>query len=362
MERPYLSREKLSILIVFVFLFSLQANSVSNANILSNSIEKNPTLSRSLSIFLIDLSGSVDHEVVIRGFDSIRQNLAYIYEGADAEKNLPATSYYRWIPIRGAEANSADLPIFTEDDDVALWAAARRIKGKGNQLQVLKKIRETNGLWSRLMSSQSLDATQCQREAFNYLKSPGLSGVTFQRLNSDICNVALKVRGRVKQVVDNIVAYTKPKLVTASDGKTSFSTEIKTTGTDIFGTVSKLENVSRNSTYLNRFKEIRIVFISDMLHNTDAFNLRKALVGQDESQGCQLANEKAGAQSGFNKSKFRVTIYGLGEVREKKTQSTEVSEKLYPVLRNFWDCFWSAKDLNIPDAEFRKLSSFGNKG
>ena len=341
-----------------MFLFSIQANSISSANILSNSIEKNPTLSRNLSTFLIDLSGSVDHEVVVRGFESIRQNLAYIYEGADVEKNLPAASYYRWIPIRGAEATSADLPIFTEDDDVALWAAARRIKGKGNQLQVLKKIRETNGLWGRLMGSKSLDMAQCQRAAFAYLKSPGLSGLTFQRLNTDICNTALKVRARVKQVIDNIKAYTEPKLVTLPSGDTKLTTERKTTGTDIFGTISKLENVSRNSSYLNRFKEIRLVFISDMLHSTDAFNLKKTLTGKNPSEGCQLATERAGMQSGFNAAKFRITIYGLGEVKERRSVSTESSEKLYPVLRNFWDCFWSSKDLDIPDAEFKKLSTF----
>ncbi len=361
MKKPYLSREKLSILIVLVFLFSLQANSVSNANFLSNSIEKTPSLSRNLSTFLIDLSGSVDHEVVVRGFESIRQNLAYIYEGADAEKNLPAASYYRWIPIRGAEATSADLPIFTEDDDVALWAAVRRIKGKGNQLYVLKKLRETNGLWSRLMSSRSLDMAQCQRAAFTFLQSPGLSGVTFQRLNSDICSTALKVRSRVKQVIDNIKAYTEPTLVTLPSGATKLTTERKTTGTDIFGTIGKLENVSRNSSYLNRFEEVRLVFISDMLHNTDALNLKKALAGKSISEGCQLANELAGTQSGFNPAKFSITIYGLGEVKERMTSSTESSEKLYPVLRNFWDCFWSAKRLNIPDAEFKKLSTFGDQ-
>ena len=357
-SRPHLNREKLSLILVFVFLFSTQTNSTSSANFLSNSIEKTPALSRNLSTFLIDLSGSVDHAVVVRGFESIRQNLAYIYEGADVEKNLPAASYYRWIPIRGAEATSADLPIFTEDDDVALWAAARRVKGKANQLQVLKKIRETNGLWSRLMSSNSLNMAQCQSAAFAYLKSAGLSGLTFQRLNIDVCNTALKVRARVKQVIDNIKAYTEPKLVTLPSGNTKLTTERKTTGTDIFGTISKLENLSRNSSYLNRFKEVRLVFISDMLHHTDAVKLKKLLAAKNASEGCRLANERAGIQSGFEAARFRITIYGLGEVKERKKASTKSSEELYPVLRNFWDCFWSSKGLDIPDAEFKKLSTF----
>ena len=95
-----------------------------------------------------------------------------------------------------------------------------------------------------------------------------------------------------------------------------------------------------------------------MLHNTDAFDLRKQLAGKNSNDGCQLAIERAGVQSGFKSPKFYITIYGLGEVKESKTTSTEASEKLYPVLRRFWDCFWSSKGLAIPDAEFKKLSSF----
>lgn len=349
-------QKQIFMLSVFLSLFSFQANPASNANILSNSIETTPSLSRNLSTFLIDLSGSVDHEVVVRGFEGIRQNLAYIYEGADVEKNLPAATYYRWIPIRGAEASSVDLPIFIEDDDVALWSAARRVTGKANQIQVLEKIRETNGLWSRLMSSNSLDMAQCQKAAFDYLQSPGLSGAKFQRLNKDICNTALKVRARVKQVIDNIEAYTKP--IPSPNGDTKPTTRFYTTGTDIFGTITKLENVARNSTYLNRFKEVRLVFISDMIHNTDALNLKKALVKKNVQEGCQLASERAGGQSGFEKSRFRITIFGLGEVKERVTESTASSEQLYPVLRNYWDCFWRAKGLKIPDAEFKKLSAF----
>lgn len=312
------SAVRVSILLLFVFLFSFQLISPMNANFLDNSIEKTPPFSKKLSIFLIDLSGSVDHEVVIKGFETIRGNLAYVYDGSDVERKVPADSYFRWIPIRGAEADSGDLPIFTEEDDQAIWAAARRIKGKANQLQVIKTIRETNGLWSRLMSEKSLDVERCEKISFRALQSPGLSGRAFQRLNTDICDTALSVRARVKQIIDNIKAFTEPKAVTSPEGKTSFTTDRNTTGTDIFGTINKLERVSRNSTYLNQFKEVKLVFISDMLHNTDNINLRKELAGKKVPEGCELANKQSELASGFNPTKFRVTIYGLGEVKRKR--------------------------------------------
>lgn len=348
--------------VLAAILVSSQAISSSYANILSNSIEKTPTFSRNLEIFFIDLSGSVDYQVVTKGFENIRRNLAYIYEGSDVEKNLPANSYYRWIPIRGAEAMSADLPIFTDEDDLALWTAARKIKGKGNQVQVLRRLRETNGLWSRLMTAQNLDSRQCQIVAYNYLQSPGLSGTSFQRLNSEICSTALKVRARVKQVIDNIESYTKPVVVSGENGKTFTTTQRKTSGTDLFGTINKLENVARNSSFLSEFNVIRLVFVSDMLHNTDAINLRKTLTGKSLSESCQIAGDLAGNRNGFDSSKFFPTVYGLGEVREKKKSSTKAMEKRRPVLREFWDCYFKAKGLPIPDAEFRKLSTFTDRG
>lgn len=347
---------------VTALMLLIQGSATSHANFLNNSIDKTPPLSKNLELFFIDLSGSVDYQVVTKGFDNIRQNLAYIYEGADPEKGKSAVSYYRWIPIRGAEANSSDLPIFTEEDDAALWLAAKKIRGKANQLQVLTRLRESNGLWSRLMLAQDLNFAQCQRASFYYLRSPGLSGGAFQRLNSEICSIALRVRARVKQVIDNIESYTKPIIMTTSNGETIIRTERRTTGTDIFGTVNKFENLARNSTTLKRFEEIKLVFVSDMLHNTDSINLRKTLKNMSPTQSCQLANERAGANSGFDSKKYFPTIYGLGEVREKKNGSTKAMEMRYPVLKEFWDCFWAKKGLNIPDAEFRKLNTFQNKG
>ena len=74
------------------------------------------------------------------GFNNVQTNIANVFTSADAKKGIPAASYFQWIPIRGAEANSASLPLFTEEDDAALWSSARAIKGKSNQLLVLSKL------------------------------------------------------------------------------------------------------------------------------------------------------------------------------------------------------------------------------
>jgi hypothetical protein len=343
---------------ILILIISLQTAAVSHASFLSNSIDRKPVLSKNLSFFLIDLSGSIDYEVLVRGVQNLRQNLAYVYDAADLKKKKPAATYYRWIPIRGAEANSADIPIFTEVDDVALWTAAYKIKGKTNQEYVLRKLREPNGLWGRLMIVSKLDMTLCTRTAYNYLRNPGLSGASFQRLNQDICTTALTVRARINQIIANVEAFTKPVINISKDGGTSYKTSKATTGTDIFGTINKLENTARNSQILNSFRQIRLIFVSDMLHNTDNINLRKYLAGKSTSEACNATKEFSQQQNGFQGTKYRVTIYGLGEVKEKKNKSTANREKLYPVLREFWDCYWKGKNLDIPDSDFQQLNAF----
>jgi len=328
----------------------ISPHSVSSASFFSNTIDKNPPFSRNLSVYLLDLSGSVDAEVVITGFNNLQSNVANVYVGGGSgDKIEAAASYYQWIPIRGAEANSSSLPLFTEEDDAMLWASVRAIKGKSNQTNVLKKLRERNGLWSQLMNYKGLDARNCSTVAYKALANPGLSGSAFQNLNQNICSVALKVRGRFSMVQANIVAF-------AGEKPTK-----KTTGTDLFGTIRKLEDVARNSSSLSRYKEVRLVFVSDMVHQTSAVNLKTELKGASSAQACELSKQISSTR-GFKSSLFKVTIYGLGEMSDKKPSSIASSEALYPPLRSFWDCFWINKGLKLPDSEFKTLSSFGQNG
>jgi len=313
----------------------------------SNNIDKLPTFSKDLSVYLVDLSQSVDGTVVMSGFNNVQTNIANVFTSADAKKGIPATSYFQWIPIRGAEANSASLPLFTEEDDAALWSSARAIKGKSNQLLVLSKLYERNGLWSQLMNYKGLSASNCITVAYNAFKNPGLSGAAFKNLNTNVCAVALKVRSRFSMLKANIEAFTGEK-----------STK-KTTGTDVLGTIKKLEDVSRNANSLSRYKSVRLIFVSDMIHQTSTADLKIKLAGMPLDNACSLGKEYSSGGIGFKESLFKITIYGLGEQKEKNGNASAANEKLYSPLRAFWDCFWTQKGLQLPDSEFRLLSSFG---
>jgi hypothetical protein len=316
----------------------------------SNTIDKSPVFSKELSVYLLDLSGSVDNQIIVSGFENVRANIAGIYTSSDAKKGIPASSYYQWIPIRGSEANSASLPLFTEEDDAALWSSARAVKGKSNQLLVLSKLRERNGLWSQLMNYQGLSASNCMTVAFQALRNPGLSGKAFQSLNTNVCTIALRVRGRFDMLKANIDAFTGEK-----PSKT-------TTGTDVLGTIRKLEDVARNSSSLTRYKKVRLVFVSDMIHQTALVNLKKELATMSPQDACAFSKQYSSNTSGFNKSLFEVTIYGLGEQKEKNGAAIAANEKLYSPLREFWDCFWTQKGLKLPESEFKSLNSFGLNG
>jgi hypothetical protein len=200
------------------------------------------------------------------------------------------------------------------------------------------------------MNYQGLSAANCMAVAYQALRNPGLSGNSFQSLNANVCTIALRVRARFSMVQANLEAFTG-----ANPTK-------KTTGTDVLGTIRKLEDVARNSTSLARYKKVRLIFVSDMIHQTGLVDLKTKLVGISPSDACALSRTYSSSASGFKKSLFEVTIYGLGEQREKRGSAAAANEKLYPPLREFWDCFWTQKGLKLPTSEFRTLSSFGQTG
>lgn len=340
---------EVSIMVVSALLLSTPINAYGDS-FFSNTIDKSPVFSKELSVYLLDLSGSVDGEIVMAGFESVKSNIANVYVTSEAKKGIPASSYYQWIPIRGSEANSSSLPLFTEEDDAALWSSARAIKGKSNQYLVLTKLRERNGLWSQLMNYQGLSAKNCMSVAYQALRNPGLSGNSFQSLNANVCTIALRVRARFDMVKANIEAFT-------GENPTK-----KTTGTDVLGTIRKLEDVARNSTSLQRYQLVHLNFVSDMIHQTALVDLKKELVGKSPAYACASGMEYSSSISGFKKSLFKITIYGLGEQKENNGRANASNEKLYPPLRKFWDCFWTKKGLELPTSEFKSLSSFGQSG
>jgi hypothetical protein len=96
-----------------------------------------------------------------------------------------------------------------------------------------------------------------------------------------------------------------------------------------------------------------------MIHQTSAADLKIKLAGMPSGNACSLGKEYSSGGIGFKESLFKITIYGLGEQKEKNGNASAANEKLYSPLRAFWDCFWTQKGLQLPDSEFRLLSSFG---
>ena len=52
----------------------------------SNTIDKSPVFSKELSVYLLDLSGSVDGGIVRAGFENVKANVANVYISSDAKK------------------------------------------------------------------------------------------------------------------------------------------------------------------------------------------------------------------------------------------------------------------------------------
>jgi hypothetical protein len=196
------------------------------------------------------------------------------------------------------------------------------------------------------MNYEGLNPSNCMSFAYKAFQNPGLSGNAFKNLNSNVCTIALKVRSRFTMVKANIEAFTGDKRTKS------------TTGSDVLGTIRKLEDVARNSSSLTRYQKVRLNFVSDMVHQTALLDLKKELVAMSPSDACDLGKNYS-VSSGFKSSLFEITIYGLGEQKGSSGKAAAANEKLYEPLRAFWDCFWTKKGLKLPESEFRKLDSFG---
>lgn len=287
---------------------------------------------------------------MLAGLDNVKTSVANIYSASDAERKIPAESYYEWIPIQGAEANSSRIPLFNSFDDKALWTAVVKIKGKTNQLLVLKKIQQQGGLWSNLVTNNRVNKSNCTAGVAKILLSPGVSGNALGALSREVCSVALRVRSRFDMVTKNVEAFTGANQTR------------KTKGTDLLGAIRKLENIARNSQELGNYTNVQLIFVSDMIHQTSILNMEKELLNLSSETACSAGTQRGSESSGFDAETFRVTIYGLGERAEGKKSSKSSRDKneiLQKPLREFWDCFWLAKKLGLPDSDFKQLSTFG---
>ena len=326
----------LSLLCVAVFCISQTSNS--NANILSNKVETQPILSKSIELYLIDLSKSVKKETVIDGLKSIRTKIADVYGFMGESYRSPALSYYYWVPIRGVNDQKRFEPLFTAQIDGAIWASIRdQVGGRANQVKVLEKVRAQGGLWSRLITSQSLN--DCQTKVMGQLAAPGLFGKSLSKVSLDLCNFATQSRNNYANLSNGVNSYLSGKSVNRG-------------GSDIFGVISQVDDEVNRTSGLSNYSTIKIILVSDGIHNTPSFDLRKSLLS-NPLNACSIGKSYAKGIR-YSESKIKIKMYGLGEGR---SQSDTNAEALRVPLREFWECFWKQKGIANP--EFGQLKDLG---
>ena len=321
-----------------VLILSASSLSISSANIFSNKVEANPEISKNIQIMLIDLSRSVDKDVVIEGLKSVRGNISDVYEKSQGNYNSPATSYYAWLPILGQNDKKDIYTLFSVRDDKNLWNIVRNtVGGRDNQVNTLEKIRTEGGLWGKLILAGSLK--NCLREVAVSLKTPGLFGYALNNLSKGICEQAIKSRNQI---------YTLNK--TVNDFLSGMQSN--SGGSDVLGAIERIDDEMFSS--LKDYKKVNLVFVSDGVNNTPSYALRKLLL-EPGANACSLGRAAVKTNKTYNSSKVSVKMYGIGEGRGKV--SGEGNDSLRPELKQYWTCFWAAKGSIKP--EFGQLNELG---
>ncbi len=328
---------------LFIALFSAlilgaSSLSISSANIFSNKVEANPEISRNIEIMLIDLSRSVDKNVVIEGLKSVRSNISDVYEKSQGKYNSPASSYYAWLPILGQNDKKDIYTLFSVRDDKNVWNIVRNtVGGRDNQISTLEKIRTEGGIWGKLISAPSLKT--CLGAVTARLNTPGLFGSALSNLSKGICEQAIKTRNQIyllNKTVDNYLS----------------GTQSNSGGSDILGAIERVDDEMFSS--LKDYKKIKLVFVSDGVNNTPSYALRKLLL-EPGANACSLGRAAVQTKNSYSASKVSVKMYGIGEGRGKV--SGEGNDSLRPALKEYWTCFWDAKGSIKP--EFGQLNELG---
>jgi hypothetical protein len=328
----------LSIPLFLALLMGTNSLSISSANIFSNDVEANPKASQNIEIMLIDLSRSVDKDVVIEGLKSVRSKISNVYGESQGKYNSSANSYYFWLPISGQNDKKDFYNIFNVTDDKNVWNIVRNtVGGRENQVNILEKVRTDGGLWSKLILAGSLK--NCTRDVSYILKTPGLFGYSLNNLSRGLCEQAIKSR-------NNIYFLNKTAKDYLSGAKSNNG------GSDILGAIERIDDEMSSS--LRGYKKVKLVFVSDGVNNTPSYALRKLLL-EPGVDACSLGRMAAKTKNSYSASKVSVKMYGLGEGREKDNDAG--SDSLRPTLREYWTCFWNAKGSIKP--EFGQLNELG---
>jgi hypothetical protein len=327
-------------LLIIAFMFSLQVNTPSNANFLSNKIEEKPNLSKNIEITLIDTSRSVDKDVILQGLTSVREKIANVYEKSGGKYNNPAASYYFWLPILGQNDRKDFSALFGSKSDEQIWSTIRgTVGGRTNQINTLLKIRTDKGLWRELVLAGNI--VNCLNYVAGKLKTQGLYGKALIGVSSGVCDQAIQARANYSNMYDTINDFLSGKR--SNDG-----------GSDIFGAIERVDDEMDSTSGLKKYKTVNLVFVTDGINNTKDYALRK-LLSKSAPNACSLGSEKAQNHSKYNSKKVFVKMYGIGEGRE--ILNGVGNDNLRIELKDYWTCYWKAKGIEKP--EFGQLSELG---
>ena len=338
-------------LICCSILFSALGTQQVNAAIWDAHIQKNPPAVKTLTIYLIDLSDSLDPLVVTDGVQKIANDISRVYDSVQNINKDGATAYFQWVPIYGSTQRMAKWDLFTAEIDKQIWdaVASNTSKGKVNQEIMMNKIRRSNGAWNQVMSTR-LDKN-CPIKMQNLLNSPGTK-TGLARSSNSICSSAFKTQNNVNYLQKVVTQFSRDsKLATGSDilGAIHFITEnLTSTGED------------------EKFSKINLQFISDMQQNSPSIKFNS---GNKDFllKPIEQANRFA-LKSPQLSSKYKVSIYGLSEFKdaditdssEKKKKLASNEEILKPAIREFWRSFFN--QIGVSQISYGLTSEFISNG
>jgi hypothetical protein len=310
-----------------------------NGNIFSNEIEAVPNFATSIDIYLIDLSQSVDKNVIKNGLAIIQSKIADAYQSSRGKYSTPAKAYFFWLPIRGVSDQKDFLPLFNSQIDKNIWIGVRNsVGGRTNQIQALEKIRSEAGVWSELIRAKNLNG--CVNFVAEKLSAPGLFGKSLLQTSKTLCVQAIYSRNNYQKMQKAVELYLSGKVKNLG-------------GSDILGAVARLDSEISSDASLGKYKKINLIFVTDGVHNTPALKLHKILPVQFD-KACQLGQEKAKIGSKYDPARVSIKMYGIGEGRSENAMN---NEQLQIPLKEFWKCFWSKK--GIVKSDFAQLNELG---
>ena len=326
-------------LICFSILFITNGSQQANAGIFDSHIKKDPPAVNTLTIYFIDLSGSIDPTVPTDGVRNIRNRISEVYDDVkDVTKN-GASSYFLWVPIRGSSQKFIINDLFSANLDKKIWSVAANANlGFSNQVTILEKVKRFNGLWSQILS-KDLDPKGCLSQAENSLNANGISSSILINSSYAFCSAAFVSNQNLLLLQNTLNAYS----ANSSLAK----------GSDVIGAIDSVNRYLTTSGTDKKFRTIEYQFISDMNQNSSLLNFSQLLSNSDERGSRDLASKVAFGKPRLS-NKYKISVWGIAEFTSPKKASTKIElqnsikreESLRVNLNYFWDEYFKKLGTN----------------